>query len=343
MTGYFPPGPDRMTLFQTRAWQQAWQNSWPPTLMQDPQFKLVPAAGAYQVRHPLKGLIPVSSLVAFGCHAPLVGSMRSEYWHHLAPIGNQPPSVEGWLQRALPFIKHELLLPDVVLNSEDFPAIERFAAAHKLTVLQRNESIAYAVDSHNQSFANYLSVLGANTRLKLFNRRKRLAEMGAIRLVNMWPDSTGFIEQINAFHQIRWGSPCFNGMNRSFVEQLLPLLVADGHTVDLSALMIDDEVVSVLLDLTVDKRTYNLQGGFLQDRFKGISLGTLHFGYQIEKAFKDPGILAYDFMGGEGKNTNYKVKLATMSTQLVDLALVKSRWLALFYRLNEHKNRLLNA
>ncbi|WP_320821920.1 GNAT family N-acetyltransferase [Reinekea sp.] len=330
-------------MFQTRAWQQAWQSTWLPALMQDPQFKLIPAADAYQVRHPLKGLIPVSSLVACGCHAPLVGSIRSEYWQHVAPIGKQAPSVEGWLQRALPFIKHELLLPDVVLSSEHYATIQRFATVHKLTALLRNESIAYAVDSHNQAFANYLSALGANTRLKLFNRRQRLAKMGAIRLVNLWPDSTAFVEQINAFHQIRWGRPCFKGVNRSFVEQLMIQLVADGHKVDLSALMVDDEVVSVLLDLTVDHRTYNLQGGFLEDRFKGISLGTLHLGYQIEKAFDDQAVEVYDFMGGDGKNTNYKVKLATMSTKLVDLTLIKSRWLALFYRLNEHKNRLLNA
>jgi len=341
MTKYLPPGPDRMTLFQTTAWQQAWQNSWPPRLIQVPQFKPIPAAGAYQIRHPLKGLIPVSSLVPFGCHAPLVGSMRSEYWHHVAPIGKQAPSVEGWLERALPFIKHQLLLPDVVLDSEAFQAIERFATAHKLTLLQRNESIAYAVDSQHQSFANYLSVLGANTRLKLFNRRKRLAELGEIRLVNMWPDSTAFIEQIDVFHQMRWGRPCFSSSNRNFVEQLMTQLVADGHKVDLSGLMVDEEIVSVLLDLTVDQRTYNLQGGFLEDRFKGISLGTLHFGYQIEKAFLDTGVQVYDFMAGTGKHSNYKVKLGTMSTKLVDLALVKSHWLAVIYRLNEQKNRLL--
>ncbi|WP_320826526.1 GNAT family N-acetyltransferase [Reinekea sp.] len=342
MTGYLPPGPDRMTLFQTTAWQQAWQNSWLPTL-QTPQFKLYPAAGAYQVRHVLKGLLRVSSLVPFGCHAPLVGSMRSEYWHHVAPIEKQTPSVEGWLQRALPYIKDQLLLRDVALDSAAFQAIARFATAHNLALLQRDESIAYAVDSEHQSFANYLSILGANTRLKLFNRRKRFAQLGAIRVVNMWPDTRAFIEQINVFHLARWGRPCFSGTNRNFVEQLMTQLVADGHRVDLSALMLDEEIVSVLLDLTVEQRTYNLQGGFLEDRFKGISLGTLHFGYQIEKACVDQGVQVYDFMAGAGKHSNYKVKLGTMSTKLVDLALVKSPWLAVFYRLNEQKNRLLKC
>jgi len=342
MTTFFYPEQAHTTLFQSPAWHQAWHHSWRPILEQDPQLNAISVAGAYQTWASLKGIIPVCSLVPFGCQGPRLGSMRSEYWHQVAAIDSRPPSIEGWLQRALPFVKHQLLLPDVQFNSASHEAIRRFAAAHKLTLLERNESFAYAVDCQTQSFTTYLAQLGSSSRLKLFNRRKRLAQVGRVRVVNRWPDITGFIEQINGFHQSRWGRPCFTPPNRIFIEQLLTQLVADGHRVDLSTLIVDEQVVSVLLDLTVNKRTYNLQGGFLESRFNGISLGTLHFGYQIEKAFLDPDVLAYDFMAGDGKNTNYKEKLATLKTQLVDLALVKSRWLAACYRLNAQKNRLLD-
>ena len=164
MTTFFHPEQAPMTLFQSAAWHQAWHKSWRPILEQDPQLNAISVAGGYQTWAALKGVIPICSLVPFGCQGPRLGSMRSEYWHQVATIDNRPPSIEGWLQRALPFIKHQLLLPDVVVNSASHAAIRRFAAAHKLTLLQRNQSFAYAVDCQSQSFTTYLAHLGSNSR-----------------------------------------------------------------------------------------------------------------------------------------------------------------------------------
>src|SRR5690606_40849246 len=70
-----------------------------------------------------------------------------------------------------------------------------------------------------------------------------------------------------------------------------------------------------VFDISYQGRKYNLQTGYQENFHKSISLGTLHFGYQIEAAFRDPDVAFYDFMAGKGKNSDYKKSLANCSDE----------------------------
>jgi hypothetical protein len=90
-----------------------------------------------------------------------------------------------------------------------------------------------------------------------------------------------------------------------------------------------------VLDINVNGRVYNLQSGYLENFAKGISLGTLHFGYQIEAAFKSEKVGFYDFMAGNGKNSNYKASLANKTAQFNTVILVRNPILKMLYKIRK--------
>jgi len=321
------------TLFQTQAWHKAWLSSWQEYIDQLPNVSLIQNSGVYTVRHMLKGLIPVNSIIPIASQSSVVNSIRSEYW--------QPPSDDlEWIEQTILRNKSQVLFPDIAIDSVAYKKVVMSAKSNGQTCIVRNPATAYSVNTVEGTFEEYTSKLGSNTRLKLVNRRKRLASMGDISVENMWPDIDGFISCINDFHITRWGKPCFRGINKVMIENLLTLLDEEGHKVELSILKCDGEPVSALLDIVVDSRIYNLQSGFLEGYVKGVSLGTLHFGYNIERAFQSSNIAAYDFMAGNGKNSNYKEKIANQYCELAELTVVKPLWLKCFYKINDWKNRL---
>lgn len=309
-----------ITPFQTQAWTQAWLTAWgeqPEAHISEPPF-------LYRTPFSIKGLFSLSSHQVVGSSSQTIRSIRSEYFR---PV----QSTEEFLGTAIAMTHHQLVLSDVIQNSGFHNAVLQYCDRHNLLLQEKNPATAYSVNTVDGSFTEYLKDLGSNTRLKLFNRRVRLATEGAISHTEA-TDVSAFINQLNQFHSDRWGKPCYQGNNLVFIKEFLARLPEEGHQVHCHELRIDDEVVSVLLDLRVGNRIYNLQSGFYEDQFKGVSLGTLHLGYQIENAFNLPDIAAYDFMAGAGKNTDYKTRLATQQIQLCDLVIAKSRLLAMLYQ-----------
>jgi hypothetical protein len=80
---------------------------------------------------------------------------------------------------------------------------------------------------------------------------------------------------------------------------------------------------------------YNIQAGYEEDFHKKVALGTLHLGYAIETAFKDPSVGFFDLLAGEGKKTDYKSHLATDRTSLTTLMVVRSPLFRLLYRMKD--------
>ncbi|AHI29926.1 hypothetical protein AU14_01120 [Marinobacter similis] len=78
---------------------------------------------------------------------------------------------------------------------------------------------------------------------------------------------------------------------------------------------------------------YNLQSGYSEDFHKKLALGSLHLGYCIEEAFRDPEVRLFDLLAGGGKHENYKIKLATNITPLISVMIVRGKLLKLLYRL----------
>lgn len=310
------------TLFQTAAWEQAWLETWGQQLAKDPGIQLDHQSHSYHVTRRVKGLLPIRTATTIGCSERGVPSIRREYYR--ASVGQ----IKAQLQATT----GQYVFSDVILGSPTYHSIKTQAQQQGLLVLEQDQAHAYSVNT-STNYPAYLEQLSANTRPKLHNRRKRLNDSGTVSHADLWPDVDDFIEQLNHFHQQRWGKPCYQGLNLAFIRKLLPLLEEEGHAVGLHCLAVDGRPVSLLLDIEVNSRIYNLQSGYEEQFRPGLSLGTLHFGYRIEQAFETPHIQAYDFMTGEGKNSNYKASLATQSCQLVTLIAVKPYWLKLLYRL----------
>ncbi|UZJ43925.1 GNAT family N-acetyltransferase [Marinimicrobium sp. C6131] len=330
---FFPPH-HRQGLFYSSAWQEAWHEAYG----NHPAIRLHPDAGLYSYPQKLKGLLPVRSATPIGATSPGIRSIRAEYLVLTDATTNV--GAEQLLGKLTAEKKwDQLCLPDI---SESFPELGAIQAAARnlgLQVREQERNTAFAVDLSVGGFENYLASLGKNTRLKLFNRRKKLEEAGKVALENWWPSRReAFYKTLNQFHEKRWGKPCYRGRSLAFIDKLLTRLDQAGARIDLSVITLDGEPVSTTLDIAAQGRCYNLQAGYAEDLVKNLSLGTLHLGYQIEKAFQAQ-YDHYDFMAGEGKNTQYKASLANCQADLITLLLVRHPLLKLAYRVQDRLSK----
>lgn len=149
------------------------------------------------------------------------------------------------------------------------------------------------------SFRGYLDALGAKTRGKLFNHRKRLLERGAV-LRQRPLDADELIDNLNAFHMRRWGKAVFSGGRRRFHERAIAAAAA-RDCLSAEVLQVDGRPISVLYDFLVDRVRYGYQLGFDQDFDRRLSPASLHLGYAIEDAFES-SLERYDFLRGAGKS-----------------------------------------
>jgi hypothetical protein len=334
MSDFFPasnyPG-----IFSTHQWIDAWHSAWSDceainavcTHLNTDACRL----GFYQYQQRKLGAIKFTTLFPSGVSTQASPSLRSEYFH----LGAQ--SAEDFLKLACSFNWDQLYIPDVLLNSSDYQQICAVAKSMGLSVLPRDSAVSYAVQLCGNSFSDYLKSLSGSTRLKLFNKRKKLHEIGEVAVRNLWPDLSEFIVILNQFHLQRWGRPCYQGRNLKQIVTFLQQISNDGGEPDLSVIYCNGAPVSAVLDLRYRGRIYNIQSGYLEKFQDGISLGTLHFGFQLEKAFSS-GALFYDFMAGNGKNANYKQSIATHHENFISLMIVRKPLMQLLYRLKDARN-----
>ncbi|WP_375177129.1 GNAT family N-acetyltransferase [Marinobacter mobilis] len=325
-----------MSLFQSKAWQDAWWNVWGNT----PGFQRISegkagSSGVYLDCYRLFRCLPVRCFQFVGTNYRRLSTPRTEYntfcpdprSHQERELAiSEMLDVEAW---------GEAVFRDVREDAPDLQVMEKLAAGRGWLVRSVSTDRAYAIDTRGR-FEDYLANLGRNTRLKLFNRRKLLAEGGSIELQNAWPNRVDeFFELLNRFHRQRWGGDCFNGHSLRFHKQFLRQVGEEGGAPDLSLLTCNGQVISVLYNVCYKGNVYNLQSGYIEDFHRKIALGTLHLGYSIESAFRNPGVYGFDMLAGTGKNDNYKVRLATLSVGLQSIMLVRSPLLKALYRLKD--------
>ncbi len=315
----FFPNHHRQGLFYSDAWQQAWLKAYGD----HPNIQLHPDAGLYTYRVRLKGFIPIGSATLIGATSPATRSIRAEY----------TCITDEALSASLSAPWHQLVLPDILVGSDDERRVDQFAKDNKQAVRSTEGEPVYAVDMRSGTFNNYLAQLGKNTRSRLYNRRKRLEQKGKVTIENFWRDQKRFYEALNDFHQQRWGRPCYTGRNSVFIDALLSKLEMQDNDIDMSLLSVDGRPISAVLDIHVNGRCYNLQSGFDQNFDRDLSPGALHFGYQIEKAFDTGTIDYYDCMAGDGKSSDYKQHIATASSLFKTTTLVRARPLQALYSL----------
>lgn len=229
-------------------------------------------------------------------------------------------SLSGW---------DELVLSDLNKKSKSYEVLLKDLPLANSYYRNAEENDSYYL-TLNDTFDVFSKSLGKNTRLKLLNRRKILEGMGDVELVsNMNLDYKECFDLLNSLHIKRWGRPVFEGKRLDFNRKVAELMSEKG-ALHFSVLTLDNKAISIQYNYIVDKHEYNIQAGFDEDFHKKISLGYLHFGYEIEFAFENK-LKIYDFLAGEGKNTQYKERLTKSIDTIACMQIIRNRYLKILY------------
>ncbi|RYG20351.1 MAG: GNAT family N-acetyltransferase [Chitinophagaceae bacterium] len=312
-------------LFRTQAWANAWLDVW----AKDAGIELIDLGGnkipgemVYRTYQRIKKIVPVASLHFVGAGSPALSTPRAEY--------NDVDGIINSASRNVIFAKLKTIqwsrfyMPDMVCNSASFESFKDHVQREGWAMHTLKRAPAYYVDA--KEFEGYLAGLGANTRLAYFNRRERLRNIGEISFqqfsLEEMPD---FFKTLNDFHLMRWGQRCYSDKSQLFMRIFIERLKEEGGIAIAESMSVNGEVVSVLFDIVLNGCRYNLQSGYVENKFSKIALGAIHMGYGIQAAIESG--LIYDFMAGEGKHSNYKERISThqemIQSVVVERGLVK--------------------
>lgn len=231
----------------------------------------------------------------------------------------------------------ELVIPyldtgcSTYLKSKDSPLLKYY---HRIAEQYKSY---YA--NTNGNFDDYLKGLGKNTRLKLYNRRKNLAKLGKITFEQYRENTSDNFSLLNELHAIRWDKAVFNDQRLEF-NTCVAKLMKKRQALNFSVLYLDDRPISIQYNYIFNKHTYNIQAGFDPDVHPKIAPGYLHFGYEIEACFNGDNS-TYDFLAGEGKNTQYKSSLTEDSLDMVDLQILRAPLLKWIFKLHDLYKQIL--
>jgi len=335
-------------LFLSWAWMANWWALWsrPSTdelylLAAYINNELVGIAPCYiEKNHYIGKLLPVSRLHFIGHRQAKAGSLRSEYLGLIVKRECEA-LVTGELVRAL-FSNpswDKAILSDLITEHDFQRIIKCQGGVDNARVRTLATSTCYAINTAG-SFEDYVHRLGKNTRLKLYGRRKSLVSHGEVELLtgNVVDVNTA-MEQIDQFHQRRFDSITFTNKRRALVNRLL----AEDSSIQCrsSLLQVNGETLSAMINVEVAGRIYNLQLGYLEDFDRKVSLGTLHLGYAIEDAFNSPAVHTFDLLAGEGKNSDYKQRLAEPNANLESIMIIRNPVVKALYSANDSLKVLL--
>jgi len=223
----------------------------------------------------------------------------------------------------------EFIIPYLDVNSETYRLISDDALFGNCYLRTAEKHYSYYLETTGR-FQDYTQKLGKNTRLKLLNRRKNLHGIGEVKFKRMLADDIDEkFKLLNQLHEKRWARPAFKNKRLEF-NKAVAHLMAEKNSLNFSIIMLDDVPISIQYNYVVNQRNYNIQAGFDESLLKKISLGYLHFGYEIEASFEQ-NYSAYDFLAGEGKNTQYKAHLTDDHMKMIDLQIIRKPLLKFIY------------
>jgi hypothetical protein len=282
--------------------------------------------------------LPVWRLQFLGTRSGNDAGLRSEYLGFILHREWAAPAMKALLDHLQARCDwQEAHLQDV---PQVHPMVQQLARLGQVRELTGQK--AYSVATRGR-FEDYLGQLGRNTRLKLFNRRKRLAALGTVELRKVRPEQIdSLVDALNHFDRERFGHDAtMSSQARAQIHELQTAMPGLSVTEHSSLLYLDDRLLSVCINFKVAGRVYNMQLGYQQDFHKKISLGTLHLGHAIEAAFADPQVTCFDFLLGEGKNSDYKRHLATECLSASSWQVIRSPLLKTLFAVNDRGKRWL--
>lgn len=255
-----------------------------------------------------------TELLGFIADKTLVSDVIRALYAHIS-------SLKSWDEFIIPFLDTQSETYQLLLN-------ENLLAGCYLRSAEKYNSYYLKLQGE---FQDYTKGLGKNTRLKFINRRKIFDGLGDISFDRMLAgDIDGKFNLLNSLHGLRWNKPVFEGKRLEF-NTLVARLLAERDCLNFSVLSLNNQPVSIQYNFIVDKHNYNIQAGFDESFHKKISLGYLHFGYEIEASFNQQYTM-YDFLAGEGKNIQYKERLTNDYLQMIDLQVVRKPALKILYK-----------
>lgn len=169
--------------------------------------------------------------------------------------------------------------------------------------------------------------LSSNVRRRAIGQRSRVAD-AALRAIAR-SDFPALVEELNRYHIVRWGRPVYSPLRQRFHERLLDLLPDNAFAA--TTLRAGSMPISVLYNLRLHDREYNLQSGFSADAARGLSIGYQHLGYAIERAAQ-AGVAYFDMLGGDGRSRAYKADLGERGCLMWGLQVLRSPKFKLLYR-----------
>lgn len=335
----FRSGADRLFL----SWQ--WMYSWWEVYgnqendkllligVYDDNDRLICLAPLYKSLYKLKKFIPITRIQFLGTKIGGYSGFRTEYLQFIADFKYSEESTKLILRYLVKHVNFdELWLKDLVVNSNTYQNLS--VVNHKKKLYRRLQSKDYTYGINvKDDFMSYIESLGKNSRLKVYNRRKVLNILGNITLESVDAGNYKDIFPIlTDFHLPRWEISLSYNNHVKFISKL----INDG-SISPSGIVIrlDNEPVGCTFDIISGDRSYNLQIGYLNGINKKISMGSLTLGYATELYCNDPEIMHYDLLAGEGKNTNYKVRIANEDVKLESLQIVSNPFLQIAYKLKD--------
>ncbi len=302
-------------LFSSWIWQKTWWEIWQPRLNLT-LFLL----GIYEQNslneHTLIGIVPCHTYISnnrlnlkhtrcewIGAYSANDDSIRSEYLNFILPA--------GLYDTLLPIIFNYFTQHVDEIKLRDLAAKKQTAQwlKHHYSNASCTQDTGIKIPT-SDDFSTYLTRLGKNTRLKLFNRRKKL-QTHHISSVNSKQEVVQFFKDLNSMHLKRWGKICFSEHSVMFHSKVSEYYLKQQQ---LNAICLYEnyhdkkkKLQAVCYDITIDNVRYNLQLGFYPYPNDKVSMGTLMLGFAIEQAHKMPSVKYYDLLAGNGKNTNYKL------------------------------------
>jgi len=189
---------------------------------------------------------------------------------------------------------------------------------------------AYRLDLKD-GFPAFLDALGAKTRLRLYNGRRRLAKIGSVEFVVA---SSGNFEEclavLDRLHSERWGVSALSGLRGRLYRTLAQEGLVDG-SLSLSYLAAGGRSLAAALNLRTGDCEYGIQMGLSGDAPGNVSPGYLHLGFMIERCCDD-GIRYFDFLAGKGGEGDYRKHFGGAVSEVGAVHIVRSRRIATLYR-----------
>lgn len=298
-------GSDANPLFSSWIWQKSWWDIWQPRLSLDLLLlgiyqgnTLIGIAPCYTYDVKRLGFVTTKRCEFIGNFSHNDDSIRSEYLNFILPKGRY----DELLPVILKYIQTQQV-DEVVLTDMDSRSSTVDYLTKNYPSCEKTQEAGVCINT-NKQFITYLSSLGKNTRLKLFNRRKLLNNPKLITITQS-DEIRLFFEDLNKMHLSRWGKVCFSSHSEKF-HQIISEYFLKQECLELLVLLEDNTPLAVCYDIKVENTQYNIQLGFTEYPNNKVSLGTLMLGYSIEKAHEAPQIENYDLLAGNGKNTFYK-------------------------------------